>query len=236
MLSEWWVLSLIVSVVGGHAPCQQSYGGCRYNEPFVPAPVGQIPRRLISYLVTKVDKNFKTFFNEEKLSDNPYSYSKNYQYNETNIDFAGYPDRRYNLPHVSLTQSPPPLGNQQWNSNPVESGYKRRKRQVEQDQLCQVNINNVYPRAALNTQGEWKYVVNMVRTPSDMYTQSIRSEICASPDQPCSGICETPFGYTTTCKQKYVQKRLVALQGTGDNLYIDVFWFPHCCSCTIGRV
>lgn len=29
-------------------------------------------RRLISYLVAKSDKNFKTFFNEEKLVDRPY--------------------------------------------------------------------------------------------------------------------------------------------------------------------
>jgi len=56
--------------------------------------------------------------------------------------------------------------------------YKRRKRQ-DDVQLCQVKTNNIFPKAALNTQGEWKYVVNMVRTPSDMYTQSIRSEICA---------------------------------------------------------
>lgn len=55
--------------------------------------------------------------------------------------------------------------------------YNRRKRQ-DDVQLCQVKTNNIFPKAALNTQGEWKYVVNMVRTSSDMYTQSIRSEIC----------------------------------------------------------
>lgn len=60
--------------------------------------------------------------------------------------------------------------------------------------------------------------------------------ISREPDQPCNGICDTPLGFSTSCKQKFVQKRLVALQGTGDNLYVDVFWFPHCCSCNIARV
>lgn len=58
------------------------------------------------------------------------------------------------------------------------SGYKRKKRQ-DDVQLCPVKINNIFPKAALNIQGEWKYVANMVRTSSEMYTQSIRSEICA---------------------------------------------------------
>lgn len=57
--------------------------------------------------------------------------------------------------------------------------YNRKKRQDDDIQLCAVRVNNIFPKAALNTQGEWKYVVNMVRTSSEMYTQSIRSEICA---------------------------------------------------------
>ncbi|CAH1709374.1 unnamed protein product [Aphis gossypii] len=269
MVSEWWALMvLMLSAAYGHAPCQHSYGGCRYNEPFVPAPVGQVPRcvqnyhgdvtfcetidrypeQLISYLVTKSDKNFKSFFNEEKLVDRPYyqnqntnNYHKGYgnyhdYQNDTQDEFVGYPDRTYVLPEVSLTESPIIDQNRHLTPNVNHGGvYKRRKRQ-DDVQLCQVKTNNIFPKAALNTQGEWKYVVNMVRTPSDMYTQSIRSEICAEPDQPCNGICDTPLGFSTSCKQKFVQKRLVALQGTGDNLYVDVFWFPHCCSCNIARV
>jgi len=56
-------------------------------------------------------------------------------------------------------------------------GYNRKKRQ-DDVQLCAFKVNNIFPKAALNIQGEWKYVANMVRTSSDMYTQSIRSEIC----------------------------------------------------------
>lgn len=49
----------------------------------------------------------------------------------------------------------------------------------------------------------------------------------------CNGICSVPTGYTSRCQQQYVQKRLVALQGNGNQLYADIFWFPHGCSCEI---
>ncbi|KAJ8966714.1 hypothetical protein NQ314_003367 [Rhamnusium bicolor] len=56
-----------------------------------------------------------------------------------------------------------------------------------------------------------------------------------SPSQTCSGICSLPQDYTSRCEQKYVQKRLVALEGGGNQLYTDVFWFPSCCVCTISN-
>lgn len=49
MVSEWWALVLMLSVAHGHVPCQHLYGGCRFNEPFVPAPVGQVPRCVQNY-------------------------------------------------------------------------------------------------------------------------------------------------------------------------------------------
>jgi len=51
MVSEWWwSLVLMLSAAYGHVPCQHSYGGCRYNEqPFVPAPVGQVPGCVQNY-------------------------------------------------------------------------------------------------------------------------------------------------------------------------------------------
>lgn len=53
--------------------------------------------------------------------------------------------------------------------------------------------------------------------------------------QACSGLCSIPQGYTSRCEQRYVQKRLVALEGSGNQLYTDVFWFPSCCLCTISN-
>ena len=109
---------------------------------------------------------------------------------------------------------------------------QRSKRQAEVtgQTLCQTRANYIMPRAAVNVKGNWMFVVNMPQM-SDMYTQLVKSETCAT--QTCNGLCSLPNGYTSRCEQKYVQKRLVALQEGGSQLYTDLFWFPSCCLCTI---
>lgn len=96
--------------------------------------------------------------------------------------------------------------------------------------LCMSRSQYIMPRAALNNRGNWMYVVNMPEVDNRL-TQLVKSETCIS--QQCSGICSLPNGYTSRCEQKYVQKRLVALESEGNQLYTDVFWFPSCCICTI---
>ncbi|KAK9888657.1 hypothetical protein WA026_000886 [Henosepilachna vigintioctopunctata] len=116
-----------------------------------------------------------------------------------------------------------------------EVNLKRSKRQnggLGSDELCQSRSTFVMPRAALNKNGVWMYVVNM-ENDNQKYTQLVKSEVCIS--QTCSSICGLPNGYTSKCEQKYVQKRLIALQGQGDQLYTDLFWIPSCCICTIQR-
>ncbi|XP_066599590.1 protein spaetzle 5 isoform X2 [Prorops nasuta] len=87
---------------------------------------------------------------------------------------------------------------------------RRAKRQTDLDfiDICPTSPQYITPRAALNNQGNW------------MTTD-------------CNGLCSLPEGYTSKCQQQYVQKRLVALEGSGDRLYTDVFWFPHGCSCQV---
>ncbi|XP_031640221.1 protein spaetzle 5 isoform X1 [Contarinia nasturtii] len=105
---------------------------------------------------------------------------------------------------------------------------RRTKRQsTGREQLCQTTYQYVTPQAALNSQGQWMYVVNQV----DTTRQLVRTETCAS--SVCSNICQLPNGYSSRCEQKYVQKRLIALNADGTNLYTDTFWFPSCCACTI---
>ncbi|XP_072940794.1 protein spaetzle 5-like isoform X2 [Epargyreus clarus] len=110
----------------------------------------------------------------------------------------------------------------------AESTAERPRRQAATtEQLCRSRTQYVTPRAALNNKGNWRYVVNM----PDNMTQLVRAEICMSTE--CSGLCTVPVGYSSRCEQKYIQKRLVALQSSGENLYTDIFWIPSCCQCTI---
>ncbi|CAB0020783.1 unnamed protein product [Nesidiocoris tenuis] len=111
----------------------------------------------------------------------------------------------------------------------------RVKRQVSDGRtttLCPTTPRFIMPRAALNSKGNWMYVVNL--DTDQRYTQLVRSETCISSQ--CNGICSLPNGYTSRCEQQFVQKRLVALDGSGDNLYTDIFWLPHCCICQITQV
>ncbi|XP_076248489.1 spatzle 5 Toll-1 receptor isoform X2 [Calliopsis andreniformis] len=108
----------------------------------------------------------------------------------------------------------------------------RRKRQSDLDAipLCPTEAQFITPRAALNNQGNWMYVVNL-QDQNRKYTQTVRSERCTT--NVCNGICSVPAGYTSRCQQQYVQKRLIALEGSGNQLYTDIFWLPHGCSCQI---
>ncbi|XP_067001410.1 protein spaetzle 5 isoform X2 [Anabrus simplex] len=110
----------------------------------------------------------------------------------------------------------------------------RQRRQADgnqnQNQLCPTRKNFIMPKAAMNNQGNWMYVVNLPEV-DDRLTQLVGTEQCVS--NQCSGLCTIPNGYTSRCQQQFVQKRLVGLKGTGDELYTDLFWFPHCCVCQI---
>ncbi|KAG7208080.1 hypothetical protein KM043_009656 [Ampulex compressa] len=113
----------------------------------------------------------------------------------------------------------------------TKSKRERTRRQSNPDTiaLCPTEPQYITPRAALNNQGNWMYVVNL--QDQTKYSQVVRSERCSN--DVCNGICSVPAGYTSKCQQQYVQKRLVALEGSGNRLYTDVFWFPHGCSCQI---
>uniref|UniRef100_A0A182MEY0 Spaetzle domain-containing protein n=1 Tax=Anopheles culicifacies TaxID=139723 RepID=A0A182MEY0_9DIPT len=40
-------------------------------------------------------------------------------------------------------------------------------------------------------------------------------------------------GYSSRCEQRYVQKRLMTLDPSGRTLYVDTYWFPSCCVCSL---
>lgn len=175
------------------------------------------------------------------------------QQQQRNPHTATYPDRQYPLqdtathlvdpvlyasfvqPSVDVT----PYNPSDWwkRTDPPDEKTKdspKRKRQSSLtpsgSELCPSISQFIMPKAALNSRGQWKYVVN-VDQGNEKYTQLVRSETCLT--DKCSGICSLPNGYTSKCEQKYVQKRLVALDGSGTTLETELFWFPHCCVCQI---
>ncbi|KAH8302857.1 hypothetical protein KR044_011334, partial [Drosophila immigrans] len=114
------------------------------------------------------------------------------------------------------------------NNDSNDKKAQRSKRQSPtRSTLCETTSQFITPQAALNSRGNWMFVVNEENTARQM----VKAELCAS--NTCSNLCDLPNGYNSRCEQKFVQKRLIALQGNGQNLYTDTFWFPSCCVCTI---
>uniref|UniRef100_A0A182RCL2 Spaetzle domain-containing protein n=1 Tax=Anopheles funestus TaxID=62324 RepID=A0A182RCL2_ANOFN len=104
----------------------------------------------------------------------------------------------------------------------------RPKREIElgKETLCSVRERYITPQTALNTKGNWMFVVNHENS-----RQLVRTEVCASTE--CSNLCSFPVGYSSRCEQRYVQKRLMTLDPSGMTLYVDTYWFPSCCVCSL---
>ncbi|KDR09816.1 protein spaetzle 5 [Zootermopsis nevadensis] len=165
-----------------------------------------------------------------------------------NASNGGYPDRRYKLPpqflstgpflYTTVLQPSAQYSPEDWwerytrstGSNHQLQSHPRTRRQAATNQLCPTRTEFIMPKAAMNNRGNWMFVVNLNEV-DDRYTQLVGTETCTTSQ--CSGLCSIPGSYSSRCQQQYVQKRLVALEGGGDRLYTDVFWFPHCCLCQI---
>jgi len=61
----------------------------------------------------------------------------------------------------------------------------------------------------------------------------INSIICSDVEIPCMFADTLPFGYISTCVQKYIYKRLMTFKGTQE-FYYDSFKLPSCCKCMYG--
>ncbi|KAL7648571.1 UNVERIFIED_CONTAM: hypothetical protein RMT77_000477 [Armadillidium vulgare] len=94
--------------------------------------------------------------------------------------------------------------------------------------ICPSSAGYVKPRSALmSSSDEWRFVINM----NEKMTQYVKTEVCLSSS--CDNSCDFPDGYTSYCQQEYAQKRLVSLDGMGQSLVTEVFWFPSHCACKI---
>ncbi|XP_064100106.1 protein spaetzle 5-like isoform X4 [Macrobrachium nipponense] len=112
----------------------------------------------------------------------------------------------------------------------VRSGSLRRQKRQTTTDLCPYESEYIMPRAALNNKGDWMFLVNVNEVSSE-YTQLVESKKCIT--NTCTGSCNVPDGFTAVCQQQYVQKRLIALDGSGSRLATDTFWFPSCCVCKL---
>ncbi|CAG7733423.1 unnamed protein product [Allacma fusca] len=223
--------------------------------PFLPAPPGKTPScakngktfcakidtyptQLIRYLLYKWGRTYGPFIVSE--SDQPFIPPKEPE-PEPAYGYDYPPGTPYEAPEAAVA-IPPIVSSYWWNHhNNNQPAYpylnqhrlrvKRQSSTVDNEQLCPVRTQYFTPQAAMNKDGTWMYVVNMPN--ETRYVQQVKTESCINEGSSCNNICSLPPGYKSSCRQLMVQKRLVALAGSGDRLMSDVFWFPSCCVCQI---
>jgi len=96
--------------------------------------------------------------------------------------------------------------------------------------LCSVHTRYVRPRAALNSNLEWRFIINLgdgSNASLSEYEQVVKVEVCLSEGFACDIVAD---GHETVCRQKFTSHRLLALNGSGLE-YLDTFLFPAACQC-----
>ncbi|XP_057330765.1 protein spaetzle-like isoform X2 [Microplitis mediator] len=104
---------------------------------------------------------------------------------------------------------------------------KTRFNEIESDSLCNSVRKDVFPRVAVNKDGEWKYIIN-----NDDFVQRVSVEICEDESTSCKFIDGFADGYESTCKQKYIYKKLAAISQDGI-ASPDWFEMPVSCCCHV---
>lgn len=120
---------------------------------------------------------------------------------------------------------------------PIAPYHRRRgivKRNEDEQQACPVRTMFISPRAGLNDKSQWKFIINVAdRDPK--FKQIIRVDVCAAPGEPCSSQVSLPLGYVSRCRQKYIKKKLLALDADGQGTSEENFFVPSCCVCNLVR-
>jgi len=102
---------------------------------------------------------------------------------------------------------------------------------LEYENICDVNTQYIKPRAAKNKKGMFMFIVNHPEG-VDEYIQLVRVVTCSAVGEAC-GQGRLASSVDTECHQEYLDHKLVALSATGEELVVDTFSFPSCCTCLI---
>merc|ERR1719458_1640134 len=98
------------------------------------------------------------------------------------------------------------------------------------ENICGLTTEYIMPRAAKSKNGQFRFIVNHPEGADEQYIQLVRVARCAGAGEECGYGVMGP-GIETRCHQEYLDHKLVALSESGEELVIDTFTFPSCCSC-----
>ena len=97
------------------------------------------------------------------------------------------------------------------------------------ENICGLTTEYIMPRAAKNKEGQFRFIVNHPEGGGEQYIQLVRVARCEGAGEECGwGLLA---GRETRCQQEFLDHKLVALSESGEQLVIDTFTFPSCCTC-----
>jgi len=96
--------------------------------------------------------------------------------------------------------------------------------------VCATKKERSLPRGALNTNGEFMWILNSPAGREE-YVQSVDTTLCLGAEQEC--LSGQFSGHSTRCKQEYSEHKLLALDKNAEEIIIDNFRFPSCCTCQV---
>ncbi|CAL4134205.1 unnamed protein product [Meganyctiphanes norvegica] len=101
---------------------------------------------------------------------------------------------------------------------------------ISENPVCAAEETIIYPKRARTQNEEWVYVLNQGNT-----VQGVKVEKCLSNNQPCRlGAANTEVD--TVCRQKYIYKKLLVMNGAGTDIVPESVLMPSCCVCYIRAV
>ncbi|XP_050300154.1 protein spaetzle-like [Anthonomus grandis grandis] len=97
--------------------------------------------------------------------------------------------------------------------------------------VCRSVKQTIFPKMGETKNNKWKFIINQ-GDDEEGFVQGVQVEICKNPEGECD-IPGNPMlnpGYTLTCKQKYVYRRLLSIDNKGEPVQ-DSFKMPSACCC-----
>ena len=144
-------------------------------------------------------------------------------------DISDYPDR--NITYIIRGQRKSLIDN--FFDNPLLNKRKYVHAEEYSENICGTDTTHIKPRGGRNKQGKFMFIVNEPEG-SHEYIQLVRVTTCTAADEECAQ-GQLISSISTRCKQEYSDHKLVALSESGEELVVDTFSFPSCCSCVKSR-
>jgi len=99
----------------------------------------------------------------------------------------------------------------------------------EFDPLCASEETIIFPKRAKTRSNDWVFVLNQGKR-----KQAVKVEKCRNNGQSCNlGAARTEVN--SVCRQKYIYKKLLVMNGAGTNIVPESVLMPSCCVCYLKK-